>query len=233
MLLTEFNVDNAIQFHSELNPKLWDGTHLDAEVEAHLKAIAALFIQKLKVPHLDIVDVTISGSNAGYTYTKYSDIDCHIVVDVPTKKQELMRNLFDAKKSIFNETYNFSIHTIPVELYVQFKDEPHASTGVYSLLREEWLRKPQPIKVEIDDGLVQFKYKRFVRLTTNAIDKGNIKLANAITEKLRKYRQHGLTKHGELGPENITFKLLRNNGILEKLMDFKRENIESQLSLEP
>ena len=72
-----------------------------------------------------------------------------------------------------------------------------------------------------------------MRLTTNAIDKGNIKLANAITEKLRKYRQHGLTKHGELGPENITFKLLRNNGILEKLMDFKRENIESQLSLEP
>jgi ABC-type proline/glycine betaine transport system substrate-binding protein len=53
---------------------------------------------------LEVTDITISGSNAAYTYTDHSDIDLHLVADLPrADANEVYRELFDAKKYQYND----------------------------------------------------------------------------------------------------------------------------------
>ena len=52
-----------------------------------------------------------------------------------------------------------------------------------------------------------------------------------IKEKLKKYRQAGLARGGEMGLENLVFKVLRRNGYIEKLYDYPIKLMDKQLSL--
>ena len=113
-------VMGAIEFHDRLNPSLWENYTLKPEVSERLSKIADFFIDFLDVEDLKVVDITVSGSNAAFTYTPKSDIDLHIVVEVDSDKQALMRNFFDAKKTVFNSQHEIVIKKQPVELYVQF-----------------------------------------------------------------------------------------------------------------
>ena len=45
-------------------------------------------------------------------------------------------------------------------------------------------------------------------------------------------RKSGLEKGGEFSIENLTFKYLRNNGYIGKLMKIKRDTMDKKLSLE-
>ena len=71
-----------------LNPVLWSNDTLKPLVRFKLLSIAKDFIKSLKVPNLKLQDITISGSNAGYGYSKYSDIDLHLIVDVDNEELE-------------------------------------------------------------------------------------------------------------------------------------------------
>ena len=118
--LNSFKLSDAVTFHDKLNPKLWNGTKLRPEVRDQLIKIAEDFLQELGVHDLDVKDITISGSNAAYSYTKYSDLDLHILVDMGNLPvDEVYKELFNAKKTIYNESHDIKIHNIPVELYVQ------------------------------------------------------------------------------------------------------------------
>jgi hypothetical protein len=52
------------------------------KVREQLLVIAQDFLQELGVNDLDVKDITISGSNSAYSYTKHSDLDLHILVDM-------------------------------------------------------------------------------------------------------------------------------------------------------
>ena len=82
MRLTEFSLDQAVQFHDELNPNLWDGDRLQEDVREKLLQIADDFREFIGVSLYDLLDITISGSNAAYAYTPKSDIDLHLVVKI-------------------------------------------------------------------------------------------------------------------------------------------------------
>ena len=47
-------------------------------------------------------------------------------------------------------------------------------------------------------------------------------------EKLKKFRNCGLEKDGEMSLENLVFKLLRRNGYIAKIMVLKRELYDKQ-----
>ena len=55
---------------------------------------------------------------AAYGYSDSSDLDLHLIVDIPKNKPELVE-LYDAKKNQYNSKFDIKIKTIPVELYVQ------------------------------------------------------------------------------------------------------------------
>ena len=106
--LDAYNLDDAVKFHDHLNPQLWDDReHLHPEVRAKLLEIATDFEEFLGLNDVSVQDITISGSNAAYSYTNHSDIDLHLVVAMPQgSSAEVYRELFDAKKYQYNDLHS-------------------------------------------------------------------------------------------------------------------------------
>ena len=146
--LESFNLGDAVNFHDKLNPALWtDKGKLDPEVKDQLMTIAKDFMSEIGVSSYKVEDITISGSNAAYSYTPHSDLDLHILVDfTKLPDDEVYRELFNAKKTLYNDTHDIKVHGVPVELYVQDSNQPHHSLGEYSLLKNEWIKFPKSVE---------------------------------------------------------------------------------------
>jgi predicted nucleotidyltransferase len=154
--LDSYNLADAVKFHSRLNPRLWTkDEHLLPEVKEKLLSIAEFFQEFLGVDDLKVKDITVSGSNAAYSYTKNSDIDLHLIVEMPD--DPVYQELFNAKKYEFNDTHNIKIGGADVELYVQPIGQPHISQGIYSIRNNNWISVPQRKRARVDDTCVRDK----------------------------------------------------------------------------
>ena len=231
--LDSFNLADAVKFHDQLNPRLWDQReNLRPEVQAKLMAIVKDFQEFLGVPDLEVKDVTVSGSNAAYNYTPHSDVDLHLVVDMPqARNSEVFRELFDAKKFQYNTEHDIRIGGYDVELYVQDSEQEHHSQGIYSLLQNKWLSVPRRRKPDIDDISVKSKYEDVGHRIEAAILDGSIEQMDAVWDKLRVMRKQGLEREGEFAPENLVFKMLRNNGTIGNLKQARQAVRDRELSL--
>ena len=223
-------IQSAVQFHDHLNPKLWEGDTMIPVVRYKLLKIADNFIKMINVPSLKLRDIIVTGSNAAYSYTKSSDIDLHLLVDIGDN--QLRVELYNAKKEVWNKAHKVTIRNLPIEVYVQDVNEHNFSNGIYSVLDDRWLVKPKKIAASIDDTGVKTKYNTFVDLIKTAIESYNLDEMRDIRARIKKMRQTGLDDHGEFGPENIAFKLLRNRGWIGRLMRKSRELEDRELSLE-
>jgi hypothetical protein len=228
--LDAYNLDDAVKFNDHLNPRIWrKDEHLRPEVRERLLLIAEDFKETLGIKDLDLKDITVSGSNAAYTYTPNSDIDLHLVVDMP--ENPVYRELFDAKKFQYNETHNIKIGGFDVELYVQAADQPHYSQGIYSVLRNEWIQVPRRVRSTVDDASTRNKFETIGHQIEAAVKSGESKQLERMAAKVKKMRQTGLEQHGEFGPENLAFKMLRSQGVLQKLHDARADARSRELSL--
>lgn len=231
--LSNFKLSDAVKFHNELNPKLWINNHLHPLVKKQLKIIARDFIEELGINDLDIIDLTVSGSNAAYSYTPHSDLDLHILIDMrKLPNNEVYKELFNAKKTIYNDSHNIKIHGIPVELYVQDINEPVISLGEYSLLQNKWLKIPSKKRASFDQTVTKSKYEKLHELIEYALQSKNLKTINNVIGKIKQYRQAGLSKGGEFSPENLAYKVLRNQDYITKLYDLRDKLHSEQLSIE-
>jgi hypothetical protein len=229
--LESYNLGDAVKFHTKLNPELWDRReHLHPEVRDQLLKIADDFATFLGVDNIDIEDITVSGSNAAYTYTKHSDIDLHLVVRRP--EDPVYRELFDSKKHIYNKDHDIEIHGIPVELYVQDYDQPAVSQGIYSVLNSDWLEVPRRQRAIIDDVSVRGRYESLQRQIKEAIDTNDSRQIDRLFKKLKRMRQTGLDQNGEFGPENLAYKMLRSQGYIDRLATARSKARSQELSLD-
>lgn len=229
----------TLKFNDELNPLLWeeDGK-LKEEIRTQLLKIAAEFIKSCKIEEYKYNDIVLVGSMANYTYTPQSDIDVHIVVDFSQFKaeEEILGEYFDAKKDLWSNNHDIKINGHNVECYVQNSEEPYTSLGVYSLMKDEWVREPLKKMISVDEGNIQVKAAAFM----NTIDKLEERLKNGedvvddlkkVKDKIKNMRKNGLYKEGEYSTENLVFKVLRNSGYLQKLINLKNNNMDQNLSL--
>lgn len=231
--LENFRLSDAIKFHDKLNPNVWIGTKLRPEVKKQLKKIARDFIEELGIPDLDVLDLTVSGSNAAYSYTPNSDLDLHILIDMrKLPNNEVYRELFNAKKNIYNDSHDVKIHGVPVELYVQDINEPVISMGEYSILQDKWIKLPTKKRANLDQNATRNKYEKLLAVVTYALKYKDVKKLDNILKKIRQYRQAGLDKGGEFSPENLAFKILRSQGYITKLYDLRNKLHSERLSIE-
>ena len=235
MILKEFQegiVDSAVQFHNELNPKLWQDGHLNTMVRYKLLMVAQHFINFINIPHIHLKDVTISGSNAAYTYTENSDLDLHLLVDIPRAAEYHLKPLFDAKKNQYNFNHDIKIQNIDVEVYVQPSTDIHHSVGIYSVLDDKWLSEPKPTKVNINDQDVEMKVNSYLGKIKQALRSKDLAITNTVKDELNKLRKTGLEREGEFSVENLAFKVLRAKGFIDKLRQHIYDLEDQRLSLE-
>lgn len=218
-----------VTVNKTLNPKIWEGDRLKLEVKQKLIQIARAFEEFVGV-ELDVEDYTITGSNANYTWTDYSDLDLHLII--PGTASDEQRELFNAKKALWSEQHDITIKGLPVECYVQGSEEPHHSTGVYSIIEDKWLVEPKKIKPEINDSAIEAKKDAILSLIEHAILSKDLDKLRAVKDKVTQMRKAGLERAGEWSVENLVFKILRNLGIIDQITDKIRELEDAELSLE-
>lgn len=220
---------DIVTVNRQLNPKLWIDGVLNPEVAAKLMDIAEAFEKFIGID-IEVVDYTITGSNANYTWTEYSDLDLHLII--PGTPTDAQRELFSAKKALWSEQHDITIKGLPVECYVQGKDEPHHSTGVYSLQSDTWLVEPKKIKPRVDDAAIEAKKDAILAQIEQALLSKDIDKLRTVKDKITQMRKAGLARAGEWSVENLVFKILRNLGLIDEITEKIRELEDQELSLE-
>ena len=231
--VAESLVSNNIKYHSELNPVAWTNRDLKPEVQKQLLKTALFFTRNLDIPNFKVLDVVLTGSMANYNYTKFSDFDVHVITNYRDLAcDDLVEKFYSAKKKIWNSEHDITIHGHEVEMYVEDAASPAVSNAVYSLLKGTWIKEPMQEDPVIDDAAVTAK-------TRDLIKQIDVVLQSAdepediirIVHKLKQMRQSGLDQHGEFGVENLSFKILRNLGYIEKLHQSYLARQDQELSI--
>lgn len=229
-----------------LNPKIWNDVDTDNPVlkngiRVALLRIAGEFMDFLG-EDLFVDDIRFTGSLANFNWSEFSDIDLHLYVDFSQfdpKDRAVYKELFQLKKTLFNTTHKITVKGYEVELYAEDINETHFSTGVYSVLFDEWVHKPEKEQVKIDREFLIKKVSGVMDTIDNLMedivdDDLDVALEKIekFKDKLKKYRSSGLEKDGEFSYENLVFKFLRRNQYIDKLYDFKNKLMDKKLSLE-
>ena len=230
--LDSYDLGDAVKFNDKLNPRIWGADEkMRPEVRDQLLRIADDFREFLGID-VEVKDITVSGSNAAYTYTPHSDIDLHLIVDIAElDDSEVYRELFDAKKFQYNNTRNIKIAGYDVELYVQDSRQEHASLGIYSILHNTWVSKPKRIKPEVDDLSIKAKVESLSKRIHQALTTDDLDTAQSIWASIKDMRKAGLSSGGEFSPENLAFKVLRTQGLNQQLVNHIQALKDQQLSL--
>jgi hypothetical protein len=232
---------SSFKTRSILNPKIFDENQkLNDKIRSRLLMIADDFFETLDLAWVDVHDVTLTGSLANYNWSKFSDVDLHIMIDYNEvdDNEELVSEYLMAKKNIWNDKHDITIKGFDVEVYAQDINEEHVSTGVYSVLWDGWLVKPQKGDRKFDAKKVKQKaasiidgYESlFITYQEGEYDKV-IRRIDTMRQKIKKMRQAGLDREGEYSYENITFKVLRRVGLLDKLADLQTMAYDKSLSM--
>ena len=217
---------SAFETQEDLNLKIWrDNLTLKKEIREKLLKIAYDFYENLGLK-AQILDITFTGSLANYNWSKYSDIDLHIIIDYKDVDENvpMVKDLLNLHRLRWNKKHNIKIKGFEVEIYIQNITETHASSGVYSIMKNNWVIKPTKIKPVVDQDLV-FKKSKFIMDMINDIEnlfylkkyEEAVEASVKLKDKIRNFRKAGLNKAGEFSVENLSFKTLRRNGYLNKL----------------
>ena len=229
----------------ELNPKVWDKeSELDSEIREQLLQIAQDFYENIEMP-ADVVDIAFCGSLCNYNWSeKYSDFDLHVIIDFNDidDNYELVEKACDYAKKVWNAQHDIKIKGYEVEIAIQDGDDLTKAIadgrmgGVFSLLNNKWIKRPERVDFEPDEKLISEKAKTIMMTVDDIEEESEEDKYEAFEEKISKvwkkiknYRQSGLeSESGEYSVGNLVFKLLRRNGYIEKIMEMKRKLYDNQ-----
>jgi hypothetical protein len=234
-------MNDILTINNELKSSFWTNNTLDPAVSQKLLAIATKFFDDLGLDGASLEDITFTGSLANYNWTRYSDIDLHLLVDFSQIDEniELVREFFNAKTSLWNKMHDILVLNHEVEIYVQDINEDHHSTGVFSIKNDQWIAEPLRIQPKINTDMVKRKIKSFIDMidrVEDEYDDKNFKKAHDMSvklgKKIKKFRQSGLERDGEYSNENLTFKYLRNKEHIKILYDTRNKSYDKMMSLD-
>ena len=232
------NESYSLVYHKQLNNKLFDGDRLEAEVRIALLKIGKEFAKFAKIPDEAIKDIILVGGNAGYNYSKFSDLDVHIVYDKIVlnagKYEEFIADYLIDKKALWGLTRDIKVKGYPVELYAQSSDSNLVSSGVYSLLYNKWVVFPVHDNYKMKrDGMLIKKVEDLRKTIDSMIDsQASEDEFRLMREKLKNMRSAALVAGNEFTWDNLVWKGLRNSGAMTKMNEYLRSKRDRELSLE-
>jgi hypothetical protein len=218
-------------YKKTLSPLYWEKNKFNKEVRDKILKIVLDFLKEVDLD-APIKDVTLTGSLANFNYNKYSDLDVHIILNFTKINSDIdiVRDALDGKRFIWNLRHNIFLKGHEVELYFQHVDDPHYATAIYSILRDKWLKPPvydPPQNINIEEiqkkaFYIEDNINRMEKALNETSEKKTIQLINKkaklIKDKIIKVRKDALSQKGEFAFENLLFKKLRNDGVIEKII---------------
>ena len=238
----ELAVDvDSFKINDELDPQIWNEEKIDPEIRKKLIKIANDFVDGLPIK-VSVENITLTGSLANFNWSKYSDVDLHIIVDfgMIDENEDLVKGFFDAQRMRWNDIHDITIKDYDVEIYVENSGEDHKSTGVYSVMNDEWIKHPEYIEQTIDIETAKKKASDIddqTRSIQDDYDEGDydkvMRNVERLKKKIRSMRQAGLESElMEYSPENIAFKMLRRAKVLNKLTKLKYNSYDQMNTLD-
>jgi len=240
----------SFRIKTELESNIWDGTKIKSIVKNRVMDIVNEYISTIDIGvKFDIVDIIFIGSLASYNWSKYSDFDIHLVVDFSkiNPNIKLVEEFFDAHRRIWNDKYDINIYKYEIELYMENagRDMSHIN-GVYSLLKEKWIKKPSRIDFEPDEKLIERKsvdIMEDIDEVSEMVESKGLndetqiekvkKKIDAVWDDIKKKRKDGIeSPEGEFAVGNLIFKYLRRNGYIGKTIEIKKMIVEKKYSVE-
>jgi hypothetical protein len=235
------DVLNSFMIKDELNPDFWENKELKPKIKTEIIKIAKDFFKGLELPtNIKMKDILFVGSLANYNWSKYSDVDIHIVVDFSEFKEdeEFIKKFFNTQKKLWNDKHDITIFGYDVEMYVQELKQKLEASAIYSVPTNKWIVKPEKTNFKLDKKLIKRKVEKiFKKLEDIRNDYENKEYQNVIDkiEIIKKYlkqmRKSGLEKGGEYSTENIIFKVLRRTDFIELLNNYKNKAYDQLVSL--
>ena len=229
------------EYHKKLNEKFWKNDIFDKNTRNKLVDIALYFYGNLKT-NAPLEDIQITGSITNYNYTQKSDIDLHLRVDFKkvNPDEDLVFMAFEGEAYKWRLKHDITIKNHPVEIFVEDTNiQPHKTKSIYSMLKNEWVKKPSFNPPEVDEQNVNKKYNFFrneidflIKEKDKTSDKLRLKTilkrAKNLKKKLSEARRECMKDESgfDFCVENLVFKKLRDSGYLEKLNDLKVETFD-------
>lgn len=219
------------QYHSTLNPLLWGpGNTLKDDVRIKLLQMADAYEKTWTAYHPTVIDVILTGSNANYNWTEYSDIDVHLVYAVTSipaynaygeqqtddEYRERVEEYLHQCKGLFNMN-NLKVMGINVEVFPQRLGEPLSATGIFSLRNNRWISEPNFEPPRFNHPAIVAKAEYLAREIDFALDFRSLYQLETLNTKIADLRRAGLQREGEFSTENMVFKVLRNAGAIGRL----------------
>tara|TARA_B100000989_G_C19528866_1_gene468520 strand:+ start:949 stop:1764 length:816 start_codon:yes stop_codon:yes gene_type:complete len=233
-----FNTD-LLKPKDNLFPKIWKNKNIRPIVARKLMQIADEVMKSLDLD-VEVEDYIITGSIASYNWHALSDIDLHIMLDFYKIDDnfDLVKRMLDQTRINWNRKHNIFIEGKEVELYFQHFTEPHEANGIWSLYLEKWLAEPVKLNPNIDLVNAEKKANALAQSIEHVLSlfkdkkyKEAYDYSNKLKIKIAKMRQTGLANEGLYSPENLAFKMLRNDGYLDKLSSSKIAAYDKMMSL--
>lgn len=242
----DFEPIKSFYLKDDLNDRIWNGFDLDSEVRRDLLRIGQDFFEGTDIK-TDVVDIVLCGSLCNYNWSeRYSDYDLHIIVDMKDIDDniELAEKLCDYAKKLWNSQHDIKIKGYEVEVAIQDENDMKNSIkagrmgGVFSLMKNEWVKKPQKVEFEPDEKLIRMKSETVMEsiddleseIEEDKYEKFKEKV-DKVWKKIKDFRKSGLeSESGEFSIGNLVFKLLRRNGYVEKVVKMKNKSYDKQFN---
>lgn len=235
------DVLDSFKIKDSLNQDIWPSDQLNPKIRAKLIRVATEFFKDLNLPkEAKIKDIIFTGSLANFNWSKFSDIDLHVVIDFNQFDAEpkFVEDYFYAQKSIWNQEHDIEIKGFPIELYVQDVNAKLVATAVYSVLNDKWILKPKREAFKLDKKAIKDKANSFISqlrdIRQDYSDKQYQSVVDKVTRlknKIKQMRNAGLERGGEYSLENLAFKVLRRTPFMDVLDSFKAKAYDTLMSV--
>ena len=240
----DFEAISSFHMKDELNKKIWKDGDLDDEIRRNLLRIGQDFYAESDL-EADVIDVVLCGSLCNYNWSeRYSDYDLHVIIHYKDidENYELAEKICDLTKKLWNLKHDIKIAGYEVEVMIQDEDDMNEAIkggrmgGVYSLMKDKWIRKPERKDFVPDEKLIRSKAETVMSQVDELEEQIHedkyedfVKKLDAVWKRIKDFRKSGLeSESGEFSIGNLVFKLLRRNGYLDSVMKMKREAYDKQ-----